>query len=199
VQLNGGTVTSPTYGAATNYAASVNKKLNDLEFAYAVDTFKYQTEYSKQQLSASVLTYAGTTNSINSLNVTTNYHEFVYNLTGEKWSDAYKGGSFTGVKPLSNFSLGKPGTGAWQLAFRYSQYKADYNSAASNTTAYRNENSESANTVTYGVNWLLNPSAAIKVNYAITSFDRAVKILSNTDSTTAKNEKVISVRTQINF
>jgi phosphate-selective porin len=200
VQLNGGTTAgTATYGSATNNAASVNKRLNDLEFAYAYDSLKYQTEYSKQILSASVLTYAGTTNSINSLNVSTNYHEFVYNLTGEKWSDAYRGGSFIGVKPLSNFNLGKPGTGAWQLAFRYSKYKADYTSGTSTTTAYRNENSESANTITYGVNWLLNPSAAIKVNYAITSFDRAVKILSNTNSTTAQNEKVISVRTQINF
>ncbi len=203
VQLNGGTTAgTATYGSATNNAASVNKKLNDLEFAYAYDSFKYQTEYSKQQLSASVLTYAGTTNSINSLNVSTNYHEFVYNLTGEKWSDAYRGGSFTGIKPLSNFRLEKPGSVAWQLALRYSTYQADYiaaNNSSSSSLAYRNENSESANTITYGVNWLLNPSAAIKVNYAVTSFGRAVKILSNSDSTTASNEKVISVRTQINF
>jgi len=200
VQLNGGTTAgTATYGSATNYAASVYKKLGDLEFAYAIDAFKYQTEYSKQSLRANVLTYAGTTNSMNGLNVTTSYHEFIYNLTGEKWSDAYKGGSFSGIKPLSNFNLGQSGTGAWQLAVRYSTYSADYATGTSTTTAYRNENAESANTITYGVNWLLNPSAAIKVNYAVTSFGRAVKILSNTDSTTANNEKVISVRTQINF
>lgn len=204
VQLNGGTTTgTATYGSATNFAASVDKTLNDLEFAYAYNSFKYQTEFSKQRLNASVLTSTGATNSINELDASTSYHEFVYNLTGEKWADAYKGGSFTGIKPLSNFNVGKPGTGAWQLAVRYSTYVADYNSSwtttTGKTTAYRNENSDTASTITYGVNWLLNPNAAIKVNYSVTNFGRPVAILSNTNTATDDTEKVISIRTQINW
>ena len=86
---------------------------------------------------------------------------------------------------------------------RYSTYVADYNSSwtttTGKTTTYRNENSDSASTITYGVNWLLNPNAAIKVNYSVTDFGRPVAILSNTNSATDDTEKVISIRTQVNW
>ena len=64
----------------------------------------------------------------------------------------------------------------------------------------RAENSESARTITYGVNWLLNPSTAVKFNYAATKFDRPVYILSTAPaSATTTTENVCSVRAQINF
>ena len=139
---------------------------------------------------------------------TTTYHEFVYNLTGEKWSDAYKAGAFTGIKPLSNYQFGKGGTGAWQIAVRYSTYTANYPGIGTTaggvtgttiSTGGRAENSESASTLTYGVNWLLNPNTAIKLNYAVTHFDRAVYILSTTNKSTTDVENVLSLRAQINF
>jgi phosphate-selective porin OprO/OprP len=44
-------------------------------------------------------------------------------VTGEKWSDAYSGGVFKGVKPTSNFKPGS-GWGAFQLGLRYAKIDA---------------------------------------------------------------------------
>ncbi len=209
VQLTGESLSTAVYGGSANDVASVSKNLNNLEFAYANGSFKYQSEYSKMSLSAS----SPTTTSLsayNTLTVSTStyYHELVYNLTGEQWTDAYKGGAFIGVKPLSNYRFGQGGTGAWQVAVRYSRYTANYpgiGSSAGGTTGTlistggRAENAESAHTVTYGLNWLINPSTAVKLNYAMTHFDRSVYILSTTNTSTATVENVISLRTQINF
>jgi len=49
------------------------------------------------------------------------------------------------------------------------------------------------------VNWLLNPNTAIKINYAVTKFDRDVGILSSTNTTTSGTENAFSIRAQINF
>ena len=210
VQLTGETIgTGYTYGSAANDAADVKKQLNDLEFAYANGPFKYQAELAKLTLSGSALTgTAATSTTYSSLVIesTTTYQEVVYNLTGEKWSDAYKAGAFTGIKPLSNYQFGKGGTGAWQLALRYSSYTGNYvgasgtnNTIKTTATGGRASNSEGANTITYGVNWLLNPNTVIKMNYAVTKFDRNVGILSSTASGTASTENAFSIRAQINF
>lgn len=52
------------------------------------------------------------------------YVQAVWNVTGEKWSDAYKGGVFGAVKPLNPFKMGSSGWGAIQIGLRYSQYDA---------------------------------------------------------------------------
>jgi phosphate-selective porin OprO/OprP len=51
------------------------------------------------------------------------YVQGVWNITGEKWADAYSGGIFKGIKPMSNFKPGS-GWGAFQLGLRYSKYDA---------------------------------------------------------------------------
>ena len=210
VQLQGETIGAGyTYGSAANDAADVTKKLNDLEFAYASGSFKYQAEVAKLSLNGSSPTTTALT-AYNRVDIdsTTTYQEFVYNLTGEKWAEAYKGGSFTGIKPLSNYQFGKGGSGAWQVALRYSTYTGNYTGASGTDknitsggrTVGRASNSEGANTITYGLNWLLNPNTAIKLNYAVTKFDRPVGILSTTSSsTTTDTENVLSIRAQINF
>ena len=199
VQIGGVALGTAAYGGAANDAASVNKTLNDLEFAYANGAFKFQSEASNQNLDATAAT-ATNLSSYNSVNVTTStiYYDLIYNLTGEKWSDNYKGGSFGVVKPNSNFKLGEGGTGAWQLALRVSSYKSSFTKAGDSNS--RQENSAGASTITYGVNWILNPSIAVKFNYATTTFDSPVNILSATPSggPTSK-ENVFSARAQINF
>ena len=198
-QIGGETLGTAAYGGAANDAASVNKTLNNLELAYAHGAFKFQTELAHQNLDATAATTVNLS-SYNSVNVTTStiYHELIYNLTGERWSDNYRGGSFGFVKPKANFKLGEGGTGAWQLALRVSSYKSSFISTGD--TNSRQENSAGASTITYGVNWLLNPSTAVKFNYAATKFDRPVYILSTSPSTaTTDTENVFSVRAQINF
>jgi len=51
------------------------------------------------------------------------YVQGVWNITGEKWADAYSGGIFKGIKPMSNFKPGS-GWGAFQLGLRYSKFDA---------------------------------------------------------------------------
>ena len=239
VQIGGDSVTA-AYGALANNAAEIEKTLNNLEFAYASGPFKFQAEASNLILNAYALncvtsgaTICASTKTAN-LQVTsdTKYAEFVYNLTGERWSDGYKSGAFSFLKPNSNFKLGQGGTGAWQIGVRVSEYKSSLpgsNTGCKDTTNWQNgtlcivdggngtsraENSEAARTVTYGLNWLLNPSTAIKFNYAMTKFDRPVSILSSTSNNTGApgsaastvssavtttTENIFSVRAQINF
>ena len=215
VQIGGDAVTA-AYGALANNAVQIEKTLNDLEFAYATGAFKFQAEASSLILNADALncaTLAGppavNCNTITTANLRvtsdTKYAEFVYNLTGERWSDGYKSGAFSFLKPNSNFHWGEGGTGAWQIGVRVSEYKSSLPGTGSAITdggnnKSRAENSESARTITYGVNWLLNPSTAVKFNYAATKFDRPVYILSTSPSTaTTDTENVFSVRAQINF
>jgi phosphate-selective porin OprO and OprP len=191
--------------------ATVDKGLNNLEFAATAGALKFQYEAASVTLDATApnITNGGTPGTTKtaslSLKSTTQYYEVFYNLTGESWADAYKGGSFTGVKPNSNYVFGKGGTGAWQMGVRVSQYKVNLpgfvtiaNDGGNNLS--RAENSEQAKTITYGLNWLLNPNSRVMFNYATTQFDRPVYLLSSTDtSSRSSRENIFSIRTQINF
>lgn len=224
-QIAGDFVTAG-YGVQANNNASITKDLKGLEVALAKGAFKFQAETFDSSYSASSRNYDsvnavdyGTTNY--DIKAKTNYFEFIYNLTGENWSNSYKSGAFTTVKPKANFSSGTGGgLGAWQLGIRLSNYEiseptvvatksdgqvvarsfAKINSNASWNS--RGENSEKAQTITYGLNWILNPNSRVILNYAVTKFDRAVTYLTTTTPATLGTtdlEKVISIRTQINF
>ena len=150
------------------------------------------------------------------------YYEGFYNLTGESWANAYKSGAFTSIKPKANFGLGpNGGWGAWQIGLRYSSYEVTepsyfaYSTTSSlvstrknisgstNTNGFsRGENSTQANTWTLGVNWILNPNARVLINYAETKFVTPVTYLSTSSPSTlgtTSGEKVLSLRTQLNF
>ena len=224
-QIAGDFVTAG-YGVQANNNASVTKDLKGLEVALAKGAFKFQAESFDSSYSVSSRNYDsvnavdyGTTNY--DIKAKTNYFEFIYNLTGENWANSYKSGAFTTVKPKANFSSGTGGgLGAWQLGIRVSNYEiseptvvatktdgqviarsfAKINSNASWNS--RGENSEKAQTITYGLNWILNPNSRVILNYAVTKFDRAVTYLTTTTPATLGTtdlEKVISIRTQINF
>jgi phosphate-selective porin len=153
--------------------------------------------------------------------------EFMYNITGESWSDAYKGGAFGGIKPKTNFmtdyggAVGM-GTGAWQVGLRTSKYTADQavstdtctttGSCATTvitgttTLGSRVQNSETARTTTYALNWILNSNARVMFNYAETKFGHNIVMLDTNTSTSGAytggatdKERVISVRSQFNF
>ncbi len=74
-------------------------------------------------------------------------------VTGE--SRTYNDGAFDRVKPTNNFYIGQPGWGAVELALRYS---------ALDLTDGGIEGGEQQN-VTVGINWYLNPSYRIMLNY----------------------------------
>ena len=79
-----------------------------------------------------------------------------YFLTGE--SRNYKNGVFGAVTPESNWrGFGEDGTGAWELALRYSMLE--------------NDNVDETSGLTAGVNWYLNRNARIMLNYTMHSLD----------------------------
>jgi phosphate-selective porin OprO/OprP len=163
--------------------------------------------------------------------VKANYMEFMYNITGEEWSKSYKGGAFGGITPKSIFmkdygGVVGNGIGAWQVGIRLSEYSSD----AANTGACalgtsscetvvgtatttggsgvsnkaRAQNSETAKTTTYALNWFLNSNARVMLNYSETKFGQNVIMLDTSPYTAAGSgvtdkERVISLRTQINF
>ncbi|MGD2174750.1 MAG: porin [Candidatus Brocadiaceae bacterium] len=86
-----------------------------------------------------------------------------YFLTGEHRPYKTSSGSFSRVKPNTNFD-GKGGWGAWELAARYSN--VDLNDADI-TDAGELDN------VTLGLNWYLNPNMRVMWNYVHASLDEA--------------------------
>jgi phosphate-selective porin OprO/OprP len=232
-QIGGDTLASVQYNQPANNAVTINQKLRGIEFAGARGPFKFQMETFNSKYAASGIsqtlatgTYALTNMSVNAK---AQYVELMYNITGESWADAYKGGAFGGIKPKTNFMTDYGGVvgngrGAWQVGFRTSKYSTDIpntatcvGTAASTGCATsvlgtgsvnsRVQNAESATTNTYALNWILNSNARVMFNYAATKFAHNVIIL-DTNGTLSSNsfnsgasdaERVFSVRTQINF
>jgi phosphate-selective porin OprO/OprP len=213
------------YGAVGNNVINVDKDTKGLELAVAYGPFKVQAESANSKYNAKTTRYDGAsalTASAAALNSTvkTQYVALVYNITGEDFAKSYSKGAFGGIKPASEFmkdygGVVGNGTGAWQVGYRYSKYAVTVDEAASLTsgsTTYtltdgstssksRYQNSPTANTSTYSLNWILNSNARVMFNYSRTKFGSAVELL-DTDygslSSTTK-EDIISVRTQINF
>jgi phosphate-selective porin OprO/OprP len=82
------------------------------------------------------------------------YIQGSYFLTGEHRKYKTSTGAFDRVKPKENFSSAS-GTGAWEVAARYSQI--DLNEGSVTGGRLRN--------VTVGLNWHLNPNMRIMWNY----------------------------------
>jgi len=162
----------------------------------------------------------------------TQYIELMYNITGESFAESYRGGVFGGIRPKTNFTdfggVVGYGPGAWQVGYRTSKYSTDIPvtgtdaSCTGGTTSTtvkcersllaltgiatsRVQNSESATTNTYALNWILNSNARIMFNYAETKFAHGVILLDTNLSANTLNsgstdkERVISVRSQFNF
>jgi phosphate-selective porin OprO/OprP len=220
------------YNQSANNATTINQKLRGLELAGARGPFKFQMETfdSKYDAKGTVqnLTTSATADHAMGVQVKADYMEFMYNITGESFAEAYKGGNFGGIKPKTNFmtdygGVVGNGTGAWQVGYRASKYSANLpvTPSATNCTATtgcatnvtsgaaaigsRVQNAESAKTNTYALNWILNSNARIMFNYAETKFGHNIVILDAQNSVTAltsgatDKERVISVRSQFNF
>jgi phosphate-selective porin OprO/OprP len=209
-QIGGDRLVAGDYNASANNAASVTQMMGGLEFALANGPYKFQSEYAITNRDA---THPGVNYTSQTATTQTNpsidakaktmYAEFMYNVTGESWADAYRTGAFSAVRPKSNFVYGTGG-GAWQLGVRYSSYDASDTVVGTGsmlgTVVSRVQNSAKANTVTLAANWLLNPNARVMFNVSQTRFGTAVDALDTAqDGSTTRSETVLSVRTQINF
>jgi phosphate-selective porin OprO/OprP len=225
--LMGSASSGMSYGTTANNAITINQKLRGLELAGASGPFKFQMETfnSKYDAKGTVqnLTTNATADHAMGVQVKADYMEFMYNITGESFAEAYKGGNFGGLKVKSIFmrdygGVVGNGIGAWQVGYRTSKYSADRPVTASTCTTTgscetsaggtgsRVQNSETARTNTYALNWILNSNARIMFNYAETKFAHNIVILDaqnpsalSLNSGVTDKERVISVRSQFNF
>ena len=92
-------------------------------------------------------------------NGNSNFHGYYllgsYFLTGERRNYRASSGQFRGIKPKRNVNIRHGGTGAWEVAVRYSSLDLNHRSVSGGRL----------NDFTAGLNWYLNPNARMMWNY----------------------------------
>jgi phosphate-selective porin OprO/OprP len=198
---------------ASEFGVNVDGTLLGLETALARGPLKLQGEYVVNDLDA---TNPITTTETVRGDVKTFYIQAVWNITGEKWASAYKGGKFGGLKPNNNFASGG-GWGAWQLGLRYSEVDASdlritgtnsqfqsgegKSTSPSATSSQAGRQNQKIDSYSIGLNWLLNPNARVMFEYTRTDFggNTFPQDATTTGVTGSSKEDIFSVRTQLNF
>ena len=120
----------------------------------------------------------------NTQEITGNYVQMLYNLTGE--NHAYKDGSFGWIKPAN--PVGKGGSGAWQIGVRMSEFDAGDVAVAAGKT-------NRATAMTYGLTWFANDNLRFMLNYVDTKFDALV----GSSGGRVTGDKAIMFRSQLSF
>jgi phosphate-selective porin OprO/OprP len=111
------------------------------------------------------------------------YVQAMWNLTGEKHNYSNSSGTFGWIKPNSQFSTEKGGSGAWQAGLRYS--KIDGSDGLGDT------NKNKADAMTFGLNWIANTNVRVMLNYVVTDFAVPLSGISK--------EKALNLRGQVSF
>ncbi|MCF6181551.1 porin [Lutibacter sp.] len=149
------------------------KSINLLNFEtiFIAGSFSFQGEY----LTAKVNTQ--NTPLTNNYNFSSYYGQISYFLTGEhkKYKSSYAG--LGRVHPIKNYGGEKNGSGAWEVALRFS------NSDLNSNNILGGEQSD----VTLGLNWYLNPSTRVMFN----------NVWANIKDT--GNANIFQIRFQIDF
>ena len=231
LQIGGDTLATATYGGVGNNVPTITQNMQGFELAAANGPFKFQSEYASSKFGArslkctlSCATSTGTAEI--KATATASYFSVLWNITGENFAKSYSKGAWGAIKPNEDFmkdygGVVGNGMGAWQVAYRWSQYSVTLNDAnplAANYSASpdvtqktitdgstggsssRAQNSASANTQTIGLNWILSQNARVMLNYSVTKFDTPVEYLDTRgNDNTVTTERVIGLRTQINF
>jgi phosphate-selective porin OprO/OprP len=148
-----------------------NINLVNFETAFVAGPFSLQGEY----LTAKVNT--GNITAIDNYKFSSYYGQVSYLLTGEskKYKNSYAG--FDRLKPKNNFGGDNQGSGAWEVALRFSN--SDFNSE----DIFGGEQTD----ITLGLNWYLNPSTRVMLNNVWADIKDAGKA------------NIIQVRFQIDF
>lgn len=212
-QIGGETLTGANVqsGLSTGVAAEVEKRLYGLELAAAYGPVKLQGEYVKAEFDANYASnftggaVTATTSHVNA-EVKTWYAEALWMLTGEKYSDFYKGGVFGSIKPKNDFvhpsvAAANGGWGAWELGLRYSRFDPTFASSGTGAANSRQQGStDGAKTYTAGIKWILNPNTRILLNYVYTKFDTPFAPIDVEGySGTENDEKSVLMRAQFSF
>jgi phosphate-selective porin OprO/OprP len=216
-------VSGRTATGISDATAEMDSKAFGLEGIVALNSFKLQGEYTRGDYRAN---YQDTTSSMK-LDNKAYYGEVLWLLTGEKYSGAYKKGTFSSIKPLKEFDLDNwSGLGAWEMGLRYEAYDVtdgnmsgsgagtrfqgsmNCNGTSSSTLAGNSTQNASgcksgAHTYTAGIKWILNPNVMVKAAYSRTSYDDAWTHFdigsSGANGKMMKHEDILSLRGQFTF
>ncbi len=145
---------APDFVDTGSFGPTENDTRYGAELAFVFGPFSIQSEYMERDydLSSSA---PGSDPTFDSW-----YAQASYFLTGEH--RPYDGGEFDRVKPKSNFTT-DGGSGAWEVAARYSTMDLNDSGITGGET----------DIITAGVNWYLNPSVRIMLNYTHADVDDA--------------------------
>lgn len=134
------------------------------QFYYYYNNFGVLGEYAV--VSQDVTRVNGATTRSDTLDHKAWQLQFTWLLTGEDES-------FRGVTPASNFNVGKPGRGAWELVARVHELRLDNATFEGGADSFANPltAARKAQAAGIGVNWYLNPNVRWSVNYEQTRFD----------------------------
>ena len=198
-------LTLPALNSSTTVSNTIKRQRSGLEGIFAYNNLKLQGEYvmndfkgstSGTESTAGVLTNTSFDNTVEA-----GYIEALYLITGEKYSDFYKGGAFGAIKPKNEFNFDTGGgKGAWEIGVRYSMVDAsdfaNIYAIQSNAMTYK------ANTTVLGLKWVPNNNMRVMLNGIYTSFDTPVAVASGaagSGTDLAKSETAITTRVQFMF
>lgn len=196
-QISGDNAAATPNGTASNNA-SIDQKAFGVELAGSYGPFRVQGEYIKANFDAK---YDGAAD--DSANVEGDvdawYASATWMLTGETYSDFYKGGAWSGVKPKNPFSMetGK-GRGAWELAARYSAFDGSDLTVKDAGRGARTQGTNKADAYTLGLNWYLNSNVRFMLDYVYTDYDTAFSPI-DSGLPAEDSEKAITLRGQFAF
>lgn len=147
----------------------------NFETVYTKGPFTVQAEY----LGSSVI--QGGPDFSETYNFNNYYGQISYFITGEHRPYKNSYATFGRLKPKTNFMDGEKGSGAWELALRYTH--TDLNS--------KNINGGEQGDITFGTNWYLNSATRVMFNYVWTDINKK-------DAAVGKLN-IFEVRFQIDF
>jgi phosphate-selective porin OprO/OprP len=198
-----------TFFTTGNFSGQdVKRQRKGLEVALAYGPVKLQSEFVKVNYSGAIPTESY------DRDVTVNYLEAMWLVTGERYADSYKTGTFGRISPNSNFAVGSGGWGAFEIGLRISRFDAtDFNGTntagtgrfAAQTgaaTPLLTMPTNKANATTLGLKWILNPNFKFYLNYVRTKFDTDITVNPNYGGLPAANasdEKAITFRAAVDF
>jgi phosphate-selective porin OprO/OprP len=152
-----------TTGANATFAAGQRLRYSP-QFYYYYSSFGLMGEYAV--VSQDVSRVNGATTRTGSLDNKAWQLQFTWLLTGEEEG-------FRNPTPGSNFEVGKPGRGAWELVARIHELSIDSDAFAGGADSFANPATAArkARAAALGVNWYLNPNVKWSVDYELTRFD----------------------------